>query len=157
MKNTISESMSTAEQARKKVTIDELHDKCMSLATNLWWSWTPEAKSLFRDLDPIRWRQTDHNPIALLSEFTPDRLYKRANEMVLLTRINQAYRRQKEYMNSRKTWSTTNAGVLGRGPLLISRPNSGSTNRCPSIQAAWVCSPATTSRARAVWVCRSSR
>jgi starch phosphorylase len=117
MKNTISEKMSTAEQARQKVTIDELHDKCMSLATNLWWSWTPEAKSLFRDLDPIRWRQTDHNPIALLSEFTPERLFKRANEMVLFTRINQAYRRQKEYMNSRKTWSTTNAGVLGARPV----------------------------------------
>ena len=30
-----------------------------------------------RDLDPIRWRQLDHNPIALLSEFTPERLEMR--------------------------------------------------------------------------------
>ena len=48
-----------------------LYDKCMALARNLWWSWHPEVTNLFRELDPIRWRQLDHNPIALLAEFTP--------------------------------------------------------------------------------------
>ena len=51
-----------------------LYDKCMALARNLWWSWHPEVTNLFRELDPIRWRQLDHNPIALLAEFTPERL-----------------------------------------------------------------------------------
>ncbi len=51
-----------------------LYDKCMALASNLWWTWHPEVINLFRDLDPIRWRQLDHNPIALLREFTPERL-----------------------------------------------------------------------------------
>ena len=46
----------------------------VALANNLWWSWHPEVTNLFRDLDPIRWRQLDHNPIALLAEFTPERL-----------------------------------------------------------------------------------
>jgi starch phosphorylase len=36
--------------------------------------WHPDVVNLFRDLDPIRWRQIDHNPIALLSEFNADRL-----------------------------------------------------------------------------------
>jgi hypothetical protein len=53
---------------------DALYEKCMALAHNLWWSWQPEVTNLFRDIDPIRWRQLDHNPIALLREFTPDRL-----------------------------------------------------------------------------------
>ena len=57
-----------------------LYDKCLALANNLWWSWHPEVTNLFRDLDPIRWRQLDHNPIALLSEFTPERLEMRAAE-----------------------------------------------------------------------------
>ena len=70
-----------------------LYDKLMTLASNLWWSWHPEVINLFRDLDPIRWRQLGHNPIALLSEFTPERLELRAAELVLYTRINQAYRR----------------------------------------------------------------
>ncbi len=94
-----------------------LYNKCMALARNVWWSWRPEVTTLFRDLDPIRWRQLDHNPIALLKEFTPDRLDSRAQEMVLYGRINQAYRRLKEYIGNRQTWAATNAGTLGAKPV----------------------------------------
>ncbi|GIW95059.1 MAG: alpha-glucan phosphorylase [Pirellulaceae bacterium] len=104
------------------VTGDELsasviYEKCMALARNLWWTWHPEVSSLFRDLDPIRWRQLDHNPIALLREFTPKRLAVRAAEMVLFSRINYAYRRLKEYLAETQTWAATHAGVLGARPV----------------------------------------
>ncbi len=89
----------------------------MALAKNLWWSWHPEVTSLFRDIDPIRWRQLDHNPIALLREFTPERLSVRASEMVLHSRVNYAYRRLQEYLDSTTTWAATNAGVLGAKPV----------------------------------------
>jgi starch phosphorylase len=95
-----------------------LYDKCMALARNLWWSWHPEVTNLFRELDPIRWRQLDHNPIALLAEFTPERLEARAAELVLYSRINQAYRRLKEYMAAESTWSNIHAGVLGSKPVV---------------------------------------
>jgi starch phosphorylase len=94
-----------------------LYDKCWALSQNLWWSWHPEVNNLFRDLDPIRWRQLDHNPVALLREFTPERLEMRASELVLYSRINQAYRRLKEYLSSNKTWGDTHAGVLGAMPV----------------------------------------
>lgn len=94
-----------------------LYDKCWALSQNLWWSWHPEVNNLFRDLDPIRWRQLDHNPVALLREFTPERLEMRAGELVLYSRINQAYRRLKEYLSSNKTWGHTHAGVLGAMPV----------------------------------------
>ena len=95
-----------------------LYDKCQSLARNLWWSWHPDVVSLFRDLDPVRWRQLDHNPVALLSEMTPDQLTERASEMVLFTRINQAYRRLKDYLgNTQTTWGSRQAGVLGSKPV----------------------------------------
>ena len=82
-----------------------LYDKCMALARNLWWSWHPEVTNLFRELDPIRWRQLDHNPIALLAEFTPERLEARAAELVLYSRINQAYRdRKSTRLNSSHEW-----------------------------------------------------
>ncbi|HEV7226640.1 MAG TPA: alpha-glucan family phosphorylase, partial [Pirellulales bacterium] len=93
------------------------YDKCLALANNLWWSWQPEVINLFRDLDPIRWRQLDHNPIALLSEFTAERLEMRAAELVLYSRINHAYRLLKEYLSSNQTWATTHAGVLGSKPV----------------------------------------
>ncbi|HTM54923.1 MAG TPA: alpha-glucan family phosphorylase [Pirellulales bacterium] len=94
-----------------------IYDKCVALARNLWWTWHPEVINLFRDLDPIRWRQLDHNPIALLAEFTPERLEMRASELVLYSRINYAYRRLKEYMNYTQTWGRTHAGVLGSKPV----------------------------------------
>jgi len=96
---------------------DTLYDKCVALARNLWWSWHPEVINLFRDLDPIRWRQLDHNPIALLSEFTPERLEMRAAELVLYSRINHAYRRLKEYVAEAPLWGRTHTGVLGSKPV----------------------------------------
>ncbi|MCA9202593.1 MAG: alpha-glucan family phosphorylase [Planctomycetales bacterium] len=100
-----------------ELTPDTLYEKCMSLARNLWWTWHPEVINLFRDLDPIRWRQLDHNPIALLREFTPERLAARALEMTLHSRINYAFRRLKEYVGPRTTWGSTHAGVLGAKPV----------------------------------------
>ncbi len=96
---------------------ETLYEKCLALARNLWWSWHPEVINLFRDLDPIRWRQLDHNPIALLAEFTPQRLEERAGELVLHSRINHAYRRLKEYVSTTPLWGRTHAGVLGSKPV----------------------------------------
>ena len=76
-----------------ELSAESLYEKCTEVARNLWWSWHSDVVNLFRDLDPIRWRQLDHNPIALLAEFTPERLEARASELVLYSRINQVYRR----------------------------------------------------------------
>ncbi len=99
------------------LTAQQLHDKCLALAKNVWWSWHPEVINLFRDLDPIRWRQLGHNPIALLLEFTPERLEARAAELVLYSRINHAYRQLKQYLAETLLWSKTHAGVLGSKPV----------------------------------------
>ncbi len=100
-----------------ELTAETMYEKCVALARNLWWSWQPEVINLFRDLDPIRWRQLDHNPIALLSEFTPERLEMRAAELVLHSRINHAYRRLREYLAETALWGRTHAGVLGARPV----------------------------------------
>lgn len=44
------------------------------LAYDLWWSWNPAAREVFRDLDYPLWRFTDHNPVLLLHLVEPDRL-----------------------------------------------------------------------------------
>lgn len=100
-----------------EISPQSLYDKCTAVARNLWWSWHPDVVNLFRDLDPIRWRQLDHNPIALLAELTPESLAERANELVLYSRINHAYRRLKEYLAEQQTWSATHMGVLGSKPV----------------------------------------
>jgi starch phosphorylase len=93
------------------------HQRLWSLARNLWWSWDREASTLFRELDPVRWRQLDHNPIALLKEMSIDKLEQRASQLVLLSRINNTYRRFQEYLQSEHTWGARDAGVLSARPV----------------------------------------
>src|SRR6056297_1804768 len=97
--------------------INGLYEKLRALANNLWWSWHPEYDAIFRDIDPLRWRELGHNPVALLRELTPERLAERAGELVLHSRIHYAYRRLQEYLSSTQTWASTNAGVLGARPV----------------------------------------
>jgi len=92
-------------------------ERLWALARNLWWSWDHDAVSLFRDLDPLRWRQLNQNPVSLLAEFPLAKLEARATELVLHSRINYAYRRLQEYLQADRTWGARHAGVLRPLPV----------------------------------------
>jgi len=92
-------------------------ERLWALARNLWWSWDHDAVSLFRDLDPVRWRELNQNPVSLLAEFPLAKLESRAAELVLHSRINYAYRRLQEYLQADRTWGTRYAGVLRPLPV----------------------------------------
>jgi len=92
-------------------------ERLWSLARNLWWSWDSDSTSLFRDLDPLRWRQLNHNPISLLTEIPLAGIQRRTEEQVLQGRINYAYRRQREYLEADRTWGARYAGILRPRPV----------------------------------------
>src|SRR5579863_7676058 len=92
-------------------------ERLWMLARNVWWSWDYDSTSLFRDLDPVRWRQLNHNPVSMLSEIPLAEIERRASELVLHSRINYAYRRQLEYLEADRTWGTRHAGVLRPRPV----------------------------------------
>lgn len=92
-------------------------ERLWALARNLWWSWDHDAGSLFRDLDPVRWRELNQNPVSLLAELPLAKLESRAAELVLHGRINYAYRRLQEYLHADRTWGTRHAGVLRPSPV----------------------------------------
>jgi glycogen phosphorylase len=97
-------------------THQSVQEKLAKLASNYWWSWQPEVTTIFREIAPVRWSQLAHNPVALLKELTPDQVEQRCREEVLHSRINGAYRRWLEYMESVETWGSTHAGILGQRP-----------------------------------------
>jgi len=97
--------------------IAPVEERLWALARNLWWSWDHDAGSLFRDLDPQRWSQLHHSPVALLNEFPLAKLEARATELGLHSRINYAYRRLREYQESEHTWGARRAGVLRPRPV----------------------------------------
>jgi starch phosphorylase len=47
------------------------------LAYNLWWSWHPGARMLFKLLDRIAWKESGHNPVLMLREL-PRKSFERA-------------------------------------------------------------------------------
>ena len=87
------------------------------LAQNLWWSWDDDTTSLFRELDPVLWRELDCNPIALLQQMPIDKIEERASQLMLHGRINYAYRRMHEYLGFTHTWGARHAGVLCARPV----------------------------------------
>jgi glycogen phosphorylase len=92
-------------------------ERLWALARNLWWSWDHDSTGLFLDLDPVRWRQLNQNPVSLLTEFPLARLERRASELVLHSRINYAFRRMREYLSSERTWGARHAGALRPRPV----------------------------------------
>ncbi len=93
------------------------HDRLWTLANNLWWSWDAETVSIFRDLEPNRWRDLDHNPLALLAECSLEALSGRIAQNVLHSRIQNACHRLEDYLESNKTWGARFAGVLRSRPV----------------------------------------
>jgi glycogen phosphorylase len=97
--------------------IAPLQERLWALARNLWWSWDNDAAGLFRELDPVLWRDLNQNPISLLAELPLGKLQIRAAELVLHGRVNYTYRRMQEYLHADRTWGTRHAGVLRPGPV----------------------------------------
>ena len=50
------------------------------LANNLWWSWHPSARMLFKGLDRQAWKNTSHNPVLVLKTVPPAVLESAAND-----------------------------------------------------------------------------
>ena len=85
------------------------------LAYNLWWSWTLEARELFRQLDYPMWRRTQHNPVQMLQELSAERLEAAAKDATFIrqyTRVMMLYDR--EMKNGRSWFHTTYPDLIGK-------------------------------------------
>jgi glycogen phosphorylase len=81
------------------------------LARNLWWTWEPEARKLFRDLNPTLWDQTNHNPIRMLQLSKQGRLEEIASDEDYLRRMRHVHDRFQAYMNRTDTYGKQRAGA----------------------------------------------
>src|SRR5436853_1036735 len=59
-------------------------DRLRELAYDLWWTWNPPAREVFRKLDYTLWRQTAHNPVLMLRRMSPDALDRAAADPAFL-------------------------------------------------------------------------
>jgi starch phosphorylase len=86
---------------------DRLPDKITrlsDLANNLWWSWTLEARSLFKQLDLTLWKNTQHNPVLMLQEMTQEQLLEKASNTLFYRHYNKVMMDFDREMENGHTW-----------------------------------------------------
>jgi glycogen phosphorylase len=67
------------------IKIPERINRLAELAYNIWWTWHPQARDIFRILDYPLWRTSRHNPVKLLYETTAEKLQVAAEDPAFLT------------------------------------------------------------------------
>jgi starch phosphorylase len=74
------------------------------LAMDLWWTWNPQAREVFRRLDYMVWRQTAHNPVLMLRNVSPELLQLAAEDDRFLVLYNSAVDALDNARGARDTW-----------------------------------------------------
>ncbi len=82
-----------------KSRIPEELEKLSEIARNIWWAWNYEATELFRDLDPVLWKEVGQNPVLLLERMSYEKLEALSKDKVILRRMNDVYTTFKDYID----------------------------------------------------------
>ena len=65
---------------------------------NLWWTWEPSARRLFRHLDPELWNRTNHNPVRMLQLSRQARLVEVAQDKSFLRELKEVHDAFRHYL-----------------------------------------------------------
>ena len=80
------------------------------VSSNLWWTWEPSARRLFRHLDPALWDRTNHNPIRMLQLSRQARLEELSQDKTFLRELKQVHDSFRKYLERRDTYGKAGAG-----------------------------------------------
>src|SRR5258705_12487280 len=83
------------------------------LAIDLWWSWPPEARVVFRHLDAPLSRTTAHNPARMLWLIPREKLEEAAADPVFLALYDVAVAALDDARAARNTWWSHRFPQLG--------------------------------------------
>ncbi|MBC8481328.1 MAG: alpha-glucan family phosphorylase, partial [Planctomycetes bacterium] len=86
------------------------------LANNMYWSWNPEVKEIFKHVDSSAWEKCGHNPIKLLGSVSQHTLDKLSRNQSFIRELGRAVDITKTYLKSH-TWFDT-LDVKSAKPLI---------------------------------------
>lgn len=69
------------------------------IAHNMWWSWSHEAKELYKAMDEKLWHEVQQNPVLMLSRINYKQLKLLAEDKKYLAFINKVYKEFRAYMD----------------------------------------------------------
>jgi len=84
---------------------------------NLWWTWEPAARRLFRHLDPELWNRTNHNPVRMLQLSRQSRLEELAQDKIFLRELKDTYDAFQKYLARKDTYGKMGAGSAIKKPI----------------------------------------
>ncbi len=87
------------------------------LANNLWWSWHPEGRALFRMLDYTLWRLGGHNPVQQLYEISSEKIKTAAGDSSFLSLYDTAIAAFDKEMTDDDSWYAAKYPALQQKPL----------------------------------------
>lgn len=90
---------------------DRIH-RLHELSLDLWWSWTPAAREVFRRLDYPLWRYSAHNPVRMLLSIDPARLEEAARDPEFLALYDRAIAGLDQTRSAKNTWWTQHGPPL---------------------------------------------
>ncbi len=76
------------------------------LAYNLWWSWHPEARGLYEQIDPELWELVYHNPVRFLREVRQQRFARIVSNEAYLQQYDAVMAAFDAYVGAKDTWFT---------------------------------------------------
>jgi starch phosphorylase len=82
------------------------------LSYNLYWSWCPEARQLFRMLDIRLWRETGHNPVKMLGTLPEEILLEASTDPEFLRLYDAVMDQFQAETVNRETWFDTHHDPL---------------------------------------------
>ncbi len=95
----------------------DFQQRLKELSCNLYWTWRPEMIDMFRDIDPVLWREANHNPVEFLSLISSEKLEEKADYLALNARINHSFHHLKKYLQADQTWGNLHAAPLHAHPV----------------------------------------
>jgi len=87
------------------------------MSFNLWWTWEPDARRLFRHLDHELWARTNHNPIRMLQLSRQSRLEELAQDKNFTRELKQVFEEFEKYLGRHDTYGKTGAGGAIKNPI----------------------------------------
>src|SRR5947207_1128174 len=87
------------------------------MSFNLWWTWEPAARRLFRHLDPELWNRTNHNPVRMLQLSRQARLEELAQDKAFLRELKQVFEAFEKYLGRKDTYGKVGAASAIKKPV----------------------------------------
>src|SRR5689334_5274461 len=98
-------------------TLPDALEPLREVSSNVWWTWEPSARRLFRHLDPELWNRTNHNPVRMLQLSRQARLEELATDKTFLRELKLVYDTFQKYLTRKDTYGKTGAGAALQKPV----------------------------------------